>query len=77
MGFSGERSVLSRLPDLEAGDLVCITGSDWFGRSEACELGVVVARVTGKAFYYTVLLRGVMYTIHISDLTLERRAGQE
>jgi hypothetical protein len=41
------------------------------------EVGVVIGPHKGDHGYYNVLLRGVMYSIHLSDLVLERRAGQE
>ena len=75
MRSSGETSREQEIP--RAGDLIRILGTEWLARPEMSEVGVVIGPHKGDHGYYNVLLRGVMYSIHLSDLVLERRAGQE
>ncbi len=62
----------------EIGDIVRITGSEWFGHPMMASIGMVIDKQdrTGEPVECAclVLMNGVSLWVYISDLTVESRA---
>jgi hypothetical protein len=63
----------------EIGDIVRITGSEWFGHQLMASLGMVIDKQdrTGEPVECAclVLVNGITIWVYISDLTVESRAS--
>ena len=76
-----QRQSHNTVADIEpqVGDLVRVTGKEWFGHPMMMSMGLIVDKQdrTGEPVECAclVLIRGVSMWIYISDLTVEARAG--